>query len=76
MKFDQEILEEMNLLSCYELDSLQTGIKIHSDAGAEKIQAAQRLFDKGLLSQNDGGYLTERGHTAVEHLQHLLGVLK
>ena len=75
MKFDQELLDEMNVLSCYDLSSLQTGIKVHSDASESKIAATQRLFEKGLVSQQDGGYLTERGCTAAEHLQHLSGIL-
>lgn len=75
MKFDKDLLEEMNVLFCYDLASLQTGIKVHSDAAEEKIAAAKRLFEKGLVGQPDGGYLTERGHTAVEHLQHLSGLL-
>ncbi|MDH5424216.1 MAG: TIGR02647 family protein [Gammaproteobacteria bacterium] len=76
MKFDNDLLEEMNVLSCYDLDSLQTGIKVHSDATEAKIAAAARLFEKGLVSQQDGGYLTERGQIAAEHLQHLSGVLQ
>lgn len=75
MELDQEILEEMNVLSCYDLDSLQKGIKVHSSANESKIAATNRLFEKGLVSQEDGGYLTDRGHTAVEHLQHLSGIL-
>ena len=75
MKLDQDLLEEMNVLSCYDLANLQTGIKVHSDAAEGKVAAAARLFEKGLVSQHDGGYLTERGQIAAEHLQHLSGIL-
>ncbi|MDH5391876.1 MAG: TIGR02647 family protein [Gammaproteobacteria bacterium] len=75
MHFDQDLLEEMKVLSCFDLANLQTGIKVHSDALESKIAATARLFDKGLVSQKDGGYLTERGQIAAEHLQHLSGVL-
>ena len=75
MEINKEILEEMNVLSCYDLESLQKGIKVHSNATESKIAATNRLFEKGLISQEDGGYLTDRGHTAVEHLQHLSGIL-
>ena len=75
MKLDHELLEEMNVLSCYDLANLQTGIKVHSDADVEKISATARLFEKGLVSKQDGGYLTERGQIAAEHLQHLSGIL-
>lgn len=75
MEFNQELLDEMKVLSCYDLASLQTGIKVHSDATDSKILATKRLFEKGIVSQEDGGYLTERGHIAAEHLQHLSGIL-
>lgn len=75
MKYNQELLEEMKVLACYDLANLQTGIKVHSDAEKEKIAATNRLFEKGLVSQEDGGYLTERGCNAAEHLEHLSGIL-
>ena len=75
MSFNQDLLEEMNVLACFDLANLQTGIKVHSDASETKIAATVRLFEKGLLSQKDGGYLTERGQVAAEHLQHLSGIL-
>lgn len=75
MKFDNEILDELNVLSCFDLGSLQAGIKVHSTANAQKIAATQRLFDKGLVSQVDGGYLTDSGREAAEHLLHLSGLL-
>ena len=75
MKFNKDMLEEMNVLSCYDLANSQTGIKVHSDATDSNIAATNRLFEKGLVSQSDGGYLTERGHTAAEHLEHLAGIL-
>lgn len=75
MKFDKDQLEEMNVLACYDLANLQTGIKVHSDATKEKIAATNRLFEKGLISKHDGGYLTERGCAAAEHLEHLSGIL-
>jgi len=75
MKYNQDLLDEINVLSCYDLTSLQTGIKVHSTAEPEKIAAAKRLFDKGLISQVDGGYLTDSGHEAAEHLLHLSGLL-
>lgn len=76
MKCTQEMIQEINLLSLFKLDTLQEGIKVHHDAEPEAIAAAQRLFDKGLTTQVDGGYLTDLGRTANEHAQVLLGILK
>ena len=70
-----EFIDELNLLSLFNLDSIQEGIKIHSDAGAEKIQAAERLFEKGIITQVDGGYLTNLGIEAAEHAHALLNIL-
>ncbi|MET0950010.1 MAG: TIGR02647 family protein, partial [Pseudomonas sp.] len=39
------------------------------------IAAAQRLFEKGLTTQVDGGYLTSLGLEAAQHAQSLLTIL-
>ena len=70
-----EIVAELEVLCLYSLDSTQEGIKVHSSAGAERVAAAQRLFEKGLLSQDDGGYLTSLGLETAAHAHALLTVL-
>jgi uncharacterized protein (TIGR02647 family) len=75
MKIDQDLCEEINLLACFDIHSLQTGIKVHADAGEARVKAANSLFEKGLVTQTDGGYLTDLGITAVEHIQHLIGIV-
>lgn len=76
MPFSQAITEELNILAMFNLETTQEGIKIHSTAEPGVIAAAQRLFDKGLTTQPDGGYLTERGRRASVHAQDLLSILK
>lgn len=71
-----ETVEEINILARFNLESTQQGLKIHSSADPEVIAAARRLFDKGLTSQPDGGYLTSLGITAAEHAQQLLQILE
>ena len=46
------------------------------DAAPEIVAAAQRLFDKGLIDQADGGYLTSLGLDAAEHVQNVLQILR
>ncbi|MBT5330522.1 MAG: TIGR02647 family protein [Porticoccaceae bacterium] len=75
MPYNAEIIEELNILSRYNLDSTQEGIKVHSSAESDAIAATQRLFDKGLISQADGGYLTSLGLSAAEHSQKILQIL-
>lgn len=72
MPYDSHIGAELNILTLYNLTTTLEGVKIHSSAEPEVIAAAQRLFDKGLTTQPDGGYLTELGRTAAEHAQSLL----
>lgn len=75
MSWTQELLEELQLLSLFPVSSLQEGLKIHSDAFPVRIEAARRLFAKGLITQDDGGYLTPLGQEAAEQVQSLKTIL-
>lgn len=76
MPFSQEHLAELNLLTLFESQSQQAGIKVHShEAAPETVAAAERLHSKGLITQADGGYLTSLGSETVEYTQKLLGIL-
>jgi len=75
MSYSPELIEEINLLALYNISSTQEGIKVHKAAGAAAVAAAQRLYDKGLTTQADGGYLTNLGIEAAEHAQSLLTIL-
>ncbi len=76
MPYTPDVVEELKLLSRFNLDTTQEGIKVHSTAEPEIIAATERLFDKGLVTQRDGGYLTVLGRTASEHAQDLLRILE
>jgi len=75
MHYTKEQLAELDILIYYSLDTTNQGIKVHSTADKEKIEAVQRLFDKGLVTQNDGGYLTDLGRKAAEHAKALILML-
>ena len=75
MQYTTDQMAELDILIFYSLDSTQQGLKIHSDAAEEKIDAVERLFDKGLVTQIDGGYLTDLGRKAAEHAQALILML-
>ncbi|WP_432459961.1 TIGR02647 family protein [Agarivorans sp. QJM3NY_25] len=75
MKFATTNIAELNLLLQFDSSSLQTGIKVHQEAPSELVAAAQSLFDKGLTTLPDGGYLTDLGVEVLEHGQRLLAVL-
>lgn len=76
MPYTPELVDELNMLVRYNLSTTQEGIKVHKKEAAPAIVAAtKRLFDKGLVTQEDGGYLTSLGHEAAEQAQMLLGLL-
>ena len=75
MRYTEDQMSEMDILIRYNLQSTQQGIKVHSRADRDQIKAVQRLFDKGLVTAVDGGYLTDMGRKAAEHAQALLLML-
>ncbi|PSJ37464.1 TIGR02647 family protein [Zobellella taiwanensis] len=76
MRYNPALMDELNLLLHFNLDTTQQGIKVHHDADPDLIAAAARLHEKGLITLPDGGYLTELGRETAEHAQSLLGLLK
>ncbi|OZY43583.1 TIGR02647 family protein [Pseudomonas fragi] len=75
MSFTPELVAELEVLALFDLESTLEGLKIHQHAAPEKIAAAQRLFEKKLIDQPDGGYLTSLGRDAAEAVQVLLSIL-
>ena len=75
MRYTQEQIAEIDILIRYNLQSSQQGIKVHSNADTEQIEAVERLYEKGLVTQKDGGYLTDLGRKAAEHAQALILML-
>lgn len=75
MQFSQEKIDELNLLLKFNLDSRQLGIKIHSSATHDEIEAIKRLYSKSMVTAPDGGYLTDLGHTSADHAQALFRLL-
>jgi len=75
MLYTPELIVELDILSRFNLTSTLEGIKVHKSADPEVIAAVQRLHEKGLLTQLDGGYLTDLGREAAEHAQSALTIL-
>jgi uncharacterized protein (TIGR02647 family) len=75
MPYTSDLLQELNTLIRFDLATSQQGIKIHTTAEAAVISATRRLYEKGLLTQVDGGYLTSLGREAAEHAQATLTIL-
>ncbi|HWV08367.1 MULTISPECIES: TIGR02647 family protein [unclassified Pseudomonas] len=75
MSFTPELVAELELLALYNLSNTQEGLKVHHVAAPQAIAAAKRLHEKGLITQQDGGYLTTLGVEAAEFAQNLLTIL-
>lgn len=75
MPYTQDLVDELNILVRYNLSTTLEGIKVHKTAAPENIAATKRLYDKGLVTQEDGGYLTNLGHEAAEQAQTVLNLL-
>jgi len=76
MSFTPDLVEELNILALYDLSTLEEGIKVHKTAEPAAIAATKRLYEKGLITLSDGGYLTSLGLSAAEHTHALLTILK
>jgi uncharacterized protein (TIGR02647 family) len=68
MQFNQAMIDEFTLLAKFPRESKMQGIKLHSDADEKLQNAAQRLFDKGIIDSPDGGYLTDLGLDLIDHV--------
>ncbi|MBD3587097.1 TIGR02647 family protein [Salinimonas sp. HHU 13199] len=73
--FDNAMTEELNLLLKFPSDSFMQGLKIHHDASNAIVNAAQRLYTKGLITQPDGGYLTDLGIDVADHARKVFSAL-
>lgn len=75
MHYTSDLTDELNILVLFNLTTTQEGLKVHKTAEPAKIAAVERLHDKGLVTQIDGGYLTDLGREAAEFAQNLLTIL-
>lgn len=77
MTLSTEEIDDINLLAQFNLANTHEGLKIHQQSAAPGvISAAERLHQRGLLTMDDGGYLTSLGLEAAEQAQRLLTILR
>ncbi|WP_215397695.1 TIGR02647 family protein [Rheinheimera oceanensis] len=75
MPISPQLNAEIHVLTLFNLDSAMEGIKVHKSADTDTLAAIKRLYEKGLVTQEDGGYLTDLGIHCAEHLQTALRIL-
>lgn len=70
------LIAEIELLARAELEDAEApAFCVGNAAPSFVLEAAQRLYDKGLVSAPEGGRLTDRGRLAAEQLQEALAIL-
>lgn len=75
MTITPELSDELNVLLLFSLETMQEGIKVHANADPAKIAAVKRLHAKDLVTQADGGYLTDLGRELAEHVHATIRII-
>ncbi len=73
--YSEDLFDEIKLLAKFPEESHMEGLKIHHDADPTLIASAKSLFNKGIITQHDGGYLTDSGREMAEHLHTVLDTI-
>lgn len=73
--YPEDLFDEIKLLAKFPEESHMEGLKIHHDAEEILRTSAKALFNKGLITQMDGGYLTDSGREMAEHLHIVLDTM-
>ncbi len=74
MHIDHDLIEELNLLKRFGMGG-PMAMDLHDNPDKAVIAAAERMFEKGLITAVDGGKLTDNGQQAIEHLERLFDLL-
>ncbi len=74
MHIDPELINELNLLRRFSMGG-PVAMNVHDNPDPAVIAAAERMFDKGLISTAEGGQLTDTGREAIEHMERLFNLL-
>ena len=74
MHLDPELIDELNLLRRFSMGG-PVAMDVHDNPDPTVIAAAGRMFEKGLITSEDGGELTANGQEAIEHMERLLNLL-
>jgi uncharacterized protein (TIGR02647 family) len=74
MHIDSELIDELNLLRRFSMGG-PVAMNVHDNPDPAVIAAAERMFDKGLISTAEGGQLTDTGREAIEHMERLFNLL-
>lgn len=74
MHIDPELIDELNLLRRFSMGG-PVAMDVHDNPDPAIVAAAKRMHEKGLITQPDGGQLTDSGREAIEHMERLFNLL-
>ena len=74
MHIDPELIDELALLRRFSMGG-PVAMDVHDNPDPAIVAAAERMHEKGLITEPDGGELTDSGREAIEHLEKLFNLL-
>ena len=74
MHIDPELIDELALLRRFSMGG-PVAMDVHDNPDPAIVAAAERMHEKGLITEPDGGDLTDSGREAIEHLEKLFNLL-
>ena len=74
MHLDPELIAELALLRRFSMGG-PVAMDLQDNPDPAVAAAAARMFAKGLITESDGGQLTDSGREAIEHMERLLNLL-
>ena len=74
MHLDPELIEELTLLRRFGMGG-PVAMDVHDNPDPAVVAAAVRMHEKGLITEPDGGALTDAGREAVGHMNQLFNLL-
>ncbi len=74
MQIDPELIDELALLRRFSMGG-PVAMDVHDNPDPAVTAAAGRMHEKGLITEPEGGQLTDSGREAVEHMNALFNLL-
>ena len=74
MHIDPELIDELALLRRFSMGG-PVAMDVHDNPDPAIVAAAERMHEKGLITEPDGGELTDNGRQAIEHMEKLFNLL-
>ena len=74
MHIDPELVDELALLRRFAMGG-PVAMDVQDNPDPAVVAAAGRMHQKGLITEPEGGQLTDSGREAIEHMERLFNLL-